>query len=192
MTLRIELAELGLPAIDALDVDALAVFVGPERPLQGLAGFADWRLCGAISRVIRAGHFSAAAGEALLLPSAARIGPSRVFCFGVGTTPLSADAFGRASRQLWDALGRAGSDSFASAWPPLDPGVPAARLWLEASRAFPGHRHVLLGELRAMQRELSAAKQALHLEVEIAAPTARVELPPRSPSALPSRSAVVR
>ena len=29
MALKIEVAELGLAAIDALDVDALAVFVGP-------------------------------------------------------------------------------------------------------------------------------------------------------------------
>ena len=46
--LRVELAELGLPALDALEVDAIAAFVGSERPLQGLAGFVDWRLCGAL------------------------------------------------------------------------------------------------------------------------------------------------
>ena len=77
MALVIEVAELGLPALDVLDVDALAVFVGPERPLQGLAGFADWRLCGALSRAIRGGLFDAAPDDALLLPSGGRMRPGR-------------------------------------------------------------------------------------------------------------------
>ncbi len=56
-TLRIEAAELGMAALDALDVDSLAVFVGPERPLQGLAGWVDWRLCGALSHALRDGFY---------------------------------------------------------------------------------------------------------------------------------------
>ena len=52
-TLRIEPADLDLEALDALDVDSLAVFVGPERPLQNLAGWVDWRLCGALSDALR-------------------------------------------------------------------------------------------------------------------------------------------
>ncbi len=55
MPLRIETADLGLASLDALEVDALAVPVGPGRPLQGLAAFVDWRLCGTISRAVRAG-----------------------------------------------------------------------------------------------------------------------------------------
>ena len=79
---RIETAELSLQGIDGLDVDALAIFVGPERPLQGLAGFADWRLCGLISRAIRDGSYGPDSGEALLLPSGGRIAVPRIFCFG--------------------------------------------------------------------------------------------------------------
>ncbi len=195
MTLRIEVAEIGLPAIDGLDVDAVAVFVGPERPLQGFAGFADWRLCGAISRAIRAGLFAAAPGEALLLPSGGRIRPPRVFCFGLPATPLAPEAFADVARRACEALRRAGSDAFAAALPPIDGGdaALAAKLWLEASVAHPVKRQVLLGEARALQRDLSAAKGVLGADAEVLAPASRVEMPPRGGRAgLPHMGAVVR
>ncbi len=193
MTLRIEVAELGLQAIDGLDVDAVAVFVGPERPLQGFAGFADWRLCGAISRAIRSGVFEARADEALLIPSGGRISPVRVFCFGLPLeVPLSPEAFLHAARAGCEAMARAGSDAFATSMPPLaGDGALAAKLWLEASLVRPVRRQVLLGEARALQRELSAARTALGVEVEVLAPPSRVEMPPRG-RALPHLGAVVR
>jgi len=195
MGLRLELTELGLPALDALDVDAVAVFVGPERPLQGLSGYVDWRLCGALSRAIRAGHFGAEPGEALLLPSDGRLSPSRIFCFGVGEAPLTSDAFLSACRQVCDALQRAGSSSFATALPPIqatpDAAVRVARHWVEACSAFRGKKVVLLGDPRALHRDLAAAKQSLGSDVDLTAPQSRVELPHRGP-ALPPRNAVIR
>jgi hypothetical protein len=192
VALKIEVAELGLSTIDALDVDAIGVFVGPERPLQGFAGFADWRLCGAISRAIRNGLFEGGNGEALLLPSGGRIAPARVFCFGLPAVPLAPDAFLSAARTACEALARAGSEAFATAMPPLagEPGV-AAKLWLEASLVRPVRRQVLLGEARALQRELVAARNAMGLEVEVLAPPSRVEMPSRG-RALPHVGSVVR
>ena len=194
MTLRIEVAELGLHALDALDVDAIAVFVGQERPLQGFAGFADWRLCGAITRAIRGGLFSAAPGEALLLPSGGRIRPPRVFCFGLPSTPLPLDAFAGAARRACEALQRAGSEAFATSWPPAaaEPSA-VARAWLEASLAAPVRRQVLLGEARALQRDVASARSALGADVEVLSPASRVEMPPRGGRGpLPHMGAVVR
>ncbi|HEX9243481.1 MAG TPA: peptidase M17 [Anaeromyxobacter sp.] len=193
MALKIEVAELGLSAVDALDVDALAVLVGPERPLQGLAGYADWRLCGAISRAIRNDLFGAAPGEALLLPSGGRIAPARVFCFGLPEVPLAPDAFLHAARTACEALARAGSEAFATAMPPIAGGdaALAARLWLEASLVRPVRRQILLGEARALQRDLATARTALAVEVEVLAPPSRVEMPPRA-RALPHVGGVVR
>lgn len=193
MALKIEVAELGLPAIDGLDVDALAVFVGPERPLQGFAGFADWRLCGAISRAIRGGVFEARPEEALLLPSGGRVAAPRIFCFGLPDVPLAPDAFLHAARTGCEALARAGSEAFATAMPPLAGGDAslAARLWLEASLVRPVRRQVVLGEARALQRDLTAARNALGVEVEVLAPPSRVEMPSRG-RALPHVGAVVR
>ncbi len=193
MALKIEVAELGLAAIDVLDVDAVAVFVGPERPLQGFAGFADWRLCGAISRAIRNGLFEGSDGEALLLPSGGRISPARVFCFGLRQVPLAPDGFLHAARTACEALARAGSEAFASAMPPLAGGdaALAAKLWLEASLVRPARRQILLGEARALQRELIAARSAMGVEVEVLAPPSRVEMPPRG-RALPHLGSVIR
>jgi hypothetical protein len=193
VALKIEVAELGLPAIDGLDVDAIAVFVGPERPLQGFAGFADWRLCGAVSRAIRGGVFDARADEALLLPSGGRIAAPRVFCFGLPGVPLPPEAFLHAARTACEAMARAGSEAFATSMPPLagGDGALAARLWIEASLVRPVRRQVVLGEARALQRDLTAARNALGVEVEVLAPPSRVEMPPRG-RALPHVGAVVR
>ncbi len=193
MPLKIEVAELGLQAIDGLDVDALAVFVGPERPLQGFAGFADWRLCGAISRAIRNGLFEGREGEALLLPSGGRIAPPRVFCFGLPHVPLAPDGFLRAARTGCEAVVRAGSEAFATAMPPLagaDAAL-AAKLWLEASMVRPARRQILLGEARTLQRELTAARNAMGVEVDVLAPPSRVEMPPRG-RALPHVGSMAR
>ncbi|MFT3915379.1 MAG: M17 family peptidase N-terminal domain-containing protein [Anaeromyxobacteraceae bacterium] len=193
MTLRIEVADLSLAAIDALDVDAVAVFVGPDRPLQGFAGYLDWRLCGAISRAIRAGTFDGADGEALLLPSGGRIAPPRVFCFGLAAVELGPDRFLSASRGACEAMVRAGSEAFATSPPALAGGdaALAARLWLEAALVRPARRMVLLGEPRTWQRELGSAVGETGADVEVYAPPSRVEMPPRA-RALPHVGGVVR
>jgi hypothetical protein len=191
---RIETAELGLPAIDALDTDALALFVGPERPLQGLAGFADWRLCGLISRAIRDGSYGPDSGEALLLPSGGRIAVPRIFCFGLPAPAASAAEFEREARRLCESMRRAGSDAWAGALPAVAPSaeVPAARLFLQALLPVAPRRLVLLGDARALQKELVLAREALGAaDLEIVPPVQRVELPAR-PGGLPHSGAVLR
>jgi hypothetical protein len=158
-TLRIETADLSLAALDALDVDSLAVFVGPERPLQSLAGWVDWRLCGALSHALRDGFYGGGEREALLLPSAGRVGAARVFFFGLPPLPLDAAAFSAFARTVCGALSKAGSASFAAALPSLE--ADAARLWLEASLEHPVVRQVLLGDARALERHLASARAAL-------------------------------
>ena len=46
--------EIGFESLDGLTgVDSLCVFVSEdERPLEGVAGYLDWRLCGQLSRVL--------------------------------------------------------------------------------------------------------------------------------------------
>lgn len=165
-TLRIEAADLNLAALDALDVDSLAVFVGPERPLQGLAGWVDWRLCGALSAALRDRFYDGGEREALLLPSAGRVGAARIFFFGLPPLPLDAAAFSAFARTACGAMAKAGSTSFAAALPPFDGS--GARLWLEASLEQPVARQVLLGDAKALHRELAAARDALRARVEIA------------------------
>jgi len=191
---RIETAELGLPAIDALDVDALAVFVGPERPLQGLAGYTDWRLCGLISRAIRDGGFRPETGEALLLPSGGRIAVPRIFCFGLPSRPRDEATFSVQSKRLCQAMRKAGSTAWAGAFPEPPEGVsiPDAWLFLQALAPAAPRKLVLLGDARGLQRDLTAASEALGAnQIEIVPLVSRVEMPMRT-SGLPHSGAVVR
>ncbi len=179
---RVETAELGLGALDALEVEGLAVFVGPERPLQGLAGHADWRLGGFISRAIREGKFEPESGEVLLLPSAGCIAVPRIFCFGLPVPPGAADAFHRECLRVCEAMKRAGCASWAGALPEPPPGsdVTAGRAFLEALRAAPARKVILLGDARALHADLTAGRDALGaLEIELATPVSRVEMPSR-------------
>ena len=78
--------DIGFEALDSVEgVDSLCLFVSAdERPLPGVAGYVDWRLCGGLSRVLRNGFFQGALGDQLLLPSSHRIAPQRIFAVGVG------------------------------------------------------------------------------------------------------------
>lgn len=188
MALRLELAELSLASLDAAGADALALFVGPERPLQGLPGLADWRLAGALSRALRAGHYSGGGGEQLLLPTQGRLPAPRAFCFGVPDPPADEAAFRALSYRALDALRRAGSRSQLTALPPCAPGLPRelqARLWLEAVLRYGAERQVLLGDAAGLRRDLAAGRDALQVDLELAA------LTPRARS-LPGAAGVLR
>lgn len=80
--------EPSLHTVDTLDdLDALVCLVpDDQRPLQGGAGFVDWRLCGALSRALDQGFFAGSPGEKLLLPSEGRVAPPKIFAVGLGAS----------------------------------------------------------------------------------------------------------
>jgi len=55
-----------------------------DRPLRGAAGLADWRLCGRLSRLIKANKATGDAGETMMLPPGRRLRWKRVMWFGLG------------------------------------------------------------------------------------------------------------
>jgi hypothetical protein len=66
-------------------VDLVAVgFCEDERPLRGAAGLVDWRLCGALSRLIRARRTRGARGDAVLMPADGGLLAERVLALGLG------------------------------------------------------------------------------------------------------------
>lgn len=76
-----------LDAIDALDVDTLVICLTPSmRPLPGAAGFCDWRLCGALSNLIKRGILSGVVDEKVLMPGD-RINIPRLLVLGFGDDP---------------------------------------------------------------------------------------------------------
>jgi len=76
---------LTLEAIDRAAAESLCLFIAEdERPLTGLAGLADWRLSGRLSRLLRNGALTGSAGEAVLTSPGGRLGFQKLFLFGVG------------------------------------------------------------------------------------------------------------
>jgi leucyl aminopeptidase len=151
MTAQVSAHELGFEALDALGgMDSLCVFVGEdERPLRGTAGYLDWRMCGAVSRVLVSGFFTGAAGDTLLLPGG-RISIPRVFAIGLGKAKaLDEPAMEAALASAASVLDRAKVEAVA-----LE--LPGAGVVAEAARVgalkrvflptFAGKRVALLGE----------------------------------------------
>lgn len=83
--MAISLLPLDLVRWDEAPHDALVLpTFADDRPLRGAAGLADWRLCGRLSRLVKAQKADAARGEAMMLPPGRRLPFSRVFWFGLG------------------------------------------------------------------------------------------------------------
>jgi hypothetical protein len=120
-----------LAGLDGLEGDALGLFCWSDvRPLRGVLGLVDWRLCGAVSRAVLANLFTGAAGETLLLPAARRMGPRRLFVFGLGPR-LGWDAatLQRSCQHAAEVLTQAGARSFRL-------GAPAAMGDVRLEQAF--------------------------------------------------------
>jgi len=62
----------------------VATLASDERPPQGVAGLADWRLAGRISRIIESGFATGEVGEVLLVPGKPKLPFDKIVLFGVG------------------------------------------------------------------------------------------------------------
>jgi hypothetical protein len=79
------LLEPTLQNVDALDVEAVVVGLCRDvRPLAGVLGMIDWRLCGRVSRLVAAGAITGVDGERVLMPTHGRIPAPRLFFYGWG------------------------------------------------------------------------------------------------------------
>lgn len=144
--------EIGFESLDKLStVDSLCVFVPEdERPLKGVAGYLDWRLCGQLSRVILERFFVGEPADCLLLPSDGRVAMPRVFVMGLGSAKrLSAAALGSALEEAAKTLSRAKVESVALEVPGagvLDDQTRAAAVANQFIPRFKGKSVVLLTE----------------------------------------------
>lgn len=87
MTVQVELGlasghRRALPLLSCESL-LLPMFEGRAQP-RNVAGHVDWRMCGRIARMVRSDRFGGRSKEVLLTPSRGRIGPERVFLFGLG------------------------------------------------------------------------------------------------------------
>lgn len=150
--------EVGLDSLDDLqDVDALCLFVGEdERPLRGIAGYVDWRLCSGLSRIIKNGFFVGAAQDWLLVPSNGRLPLTRIFVVGLGKkAQLNADGVGKALSVAARTLSRAKVEGVALEIPGAGSIDGSERAKLFAAQFLPEFK----GRKVALLAEKNLAKQ---------------------------------
>ena len=108
-----------LDGLDGWAGDAIGVFVFSDvKPLSGVAGYVDWRACGALSRTLEAHNFEGARGESMLLPTKMRAAFRRLFVFGLGSsTDVDAGIMRNECRKAVRAMKDAGVTDVAIAAP---------------------------------------------------------------------------
>lgn len=81
----LQFCDVNLRALDECQADVLALTLfSDQRPLRGLAGLVDWRMCGALSRWARSGFVTGTWGERVLVPSQGRLTFPRLLVLGLG------------------------------------------------------------------------------------------------------------
>ncbi|MEQ8272686.1 MAG: M17 family peptidase N-terminal domain-containing protein [Deltaproteobacteria bacterium] len=174
MAIAARIARANPTGLDRLSVDAIALpFFQVRAQPRGVAGAADWRLCGRLARMLRDGVFLGALGEHTLMPSMGRFGAARLFLLGLGdpTDVTGPTIVGRLTN-ITSVLFEAGAKELAVAPPtPATSGdVTAATWWIEAIGKS-GHKfeRVLLldsdGALEAGRAELTAAAKKAGLQL---------------------------
>lgn len=138
------LLEPSLAAVDALAVDTVVVgFCRDVRPLAGLLGMIDWRVCGRLSRLIQAGMITGDVDEKVLFPTGGRLSAPRLFLHGWGSV---ADAKAHGAERIAamvQMLDKAKAERVAFAFP--EPARGLAYLAGDVERALGGRLVALFG-----------------------------------------------
>lgn len=149
-----------LAHLDALRCEALALpFFADERPLSGICGLVDWRLCGLISRGIAAGNIGGHVDETTMVATRQRLPVDRLLLFGLGAR---ADFDAEALRARLDAMLQTVADSQARSVAMVLPGrntgaigaATAMEAFVAATEAGGAHDEVVLLEGHDAQREM--------------------------------------
>lgn len=197
--LVLEIAGAPLEAV-AADLAVVPVF-SEDRPLPGAAGRADWRLCGALSRLYAAGHLCGTAGEAALVPSGGGIAAPRVMALGLGSRAEFDDAaLARFAAEAVHRAARLRARSLALGWPErieVEASRQAVALLSGLDRASEASEGVARVWLCASASEAAALAQVLRRcelphGVGLGAPLAAADLPSPMRPASPGRASIAR
>ena len=158
-----------LRKLDGLDVEVfVSTFHQDERPLRGAAGLLDWRLCGRLSQLVRAGRLRGVRDEVVLVPTMGRMVFERILMIGAGPIASVDAASALASlRAVFEALDAMKVRRAALALPGRLTGKLDAEPMMELLTQFvlePHEQDTLTivehsDEHRGMQRVLDAARR---------------------------------
>jgi len=120
--------------IDSIETSAIVLlFFHDERPLKGSAGLADWRMNGAISRLIISERINGNNGETTLVVPNRRILGDKILMIGLGnSSELTKDKIEEAAESVVDHLVGIGVKDFAIAVPHTGPASLKASEIIEA------------------------------------------------------------
>jgi hypothetical protein len=179
---------LTLEAVDQAAAESLCLFIGAdERPLTGLAGLADWRLSGRLSRLLRSGALTGTTGEAVLTPPGARLGFKKLFVFGLGTIGQDESALAQQVGEGLRKIAQAGVQEAALQLPPrLSPEAGIAAILSVAEDESPLARAMVFSsEPAKLMAALSQAASRGRAQYERR--VVKVQAPGTKPAATPPR-----
>ena len=152
-------------SLDALQSEAImAPLFSDERPLCGVLGLIDWRLCGFVSRMIQRGVVKGALGENVLMPLRPRLLVDKLFLFGLGPSAEFDEARAAAATERMLAAGvSARMRAMALVLPGRNTGkigaVTAIESFVQATAQSRDHDEVILFEPLEAQREMDPILQ---------------------------------
>lgn len=112
------LVEPSLSAVDQLDADAILIGLCSDvRPLGGLLGMLDWRLCGRVSTMVERGAITGVDGEKVLFPTLGRIKVPRLFLYGWGPHAQAASKGSERVAAMIEMVKKAGGERVVFAFP---------------------------------------------------------------------------
>jgi hypothetical protein len=142
------------------DCLVLSVF-HDERPLRGAAGLADWRMCGRLSRLVKADRVGAVARETLMLPPGRRLAFSKILWFGLGESKGYSDArFREDLAWIVDVVAKANITDWALQPPGRSSGLIGARRAIEIMLDMLPERSITLIEDASGQKDIAELLRA--------------------------------
>ena len=160
--MHVHFASPELGALDRLGVEALSLpMFSDERPLAGVLGLVDWRVCGLLSRLLGQGRITGEESEQVLLPGRPKFPIDKVFVFGLGAaSELDLARVRSCIGRMFAAFAQARVRSAALVLPGrpqgyIDP-ASAIEALVGATSALDAHDEVVVLELPEAQREMEA------------------------------------
>jgi hypothetical protein len=129
-----------MKSLDQLQVELIVLpFFSDERPLTGAAGLIDWRLCGALSRKLLAGHLDGHFGDKGMIAGPPKLKVEGLLLIGLGSiASFDRSVAKRACALIAKALRDSKVTTAAIELPgrslDLIPALEVMQLWLGASR----------------------------------------------------------
>lgn len=160
--MHVHFAPPDLGSLDRLGCEALALpMFSDERPLQGVLGLVDWRMCGLLSRLLGQGRIAGSADEQVLLPGRPKLAMEKLFVFGLGATDeLDPERVRGCIERMFAAFARARVRSAALTLPGRQQGYidPASAIesLLAVVGAIEAHDEVIVLDGPEAQREMEA------------------------------------